>query len=79
MKRTIYFPIDLAQQIEQYLQEHPNETWSGLVQKSVQRALQPKDPTKLLDLIGVIENAPTDLSVSQTYTYGISCSFQASQ
>jgi hypothetical protein len=65
MKRTIHFPADLAQQMEQYLQEHPHETWSGLVQKSVQRTLQPKDPAKLLELIGIIENAPSDLATNE--------------
>jgi hypothetical protein len=65
MKRTIHFPADLAQRMEQYLQEHPNETWSGLVQKSVQRTLQPKDPAQLLNLIGILDNAPADLATNE--------------
>jgi len=33
MKRTIHVPNELAQQIEEYLNQHPEENWSSLAQK----------------------------------------------
>lgn len=66
MKRTIHFPDDLAAEMAAYLQAHPNETWSGLVQKSIRRFLQRKDPSRLLKLAGIIEDgAPSDLSINE--------------
>ena len=66
MKRTIHFPDNLAQKMEAYLQEHPDETWSGLVQKSVKRTLQGNDASRLLKLVGIFgDDAPSDLSTNE--------------
>ncbi|WP_299492699.1 hypothetical protein [Acaryochloris sp. IP29b_bin.137] len=51
--------------MEHYLQDHPDETWSGLVQKAVKRTLHRKDPAQLMNLIGIIEDAPSDLSTNE--------------
>lgn len=65
MKRTIHFPDELAQQMEEYLKQHPEENWSGLVQKAVRRVINRKDPAKLLNLVGILDDAPSDLSTNE--------------
>lgn len=65
MKRTIHLPDQLAQRMEEYLREHPEETWSGLVQKGVRQVIRRKDPARLQHLIGILEDAPPDLSTSE--------------
>lgn len=66
MKRTIHLPDDLAKELETYLQGNPGETWSGFVQKSVRQSLRRKDPSRLLNLVGILpDNAPTDLSTNE--------------
>jgi hypothetical protein len=65
MKRTIHLPDELAQRMAEYLREHPEETWSGLVQKGVRHVIRPKDPARLQNLIGILEDAPPDLSTNE--------------
>ena len=66
MKRTIHFPDNLAKQIAAYLQEHPDETWSGFVQKAIQQSLQRQETSRLLTLVGILnEDAPSDLSTNE--------------
>jgi hypothetical protein len=65
MKRTIHLPDELAQRMEEYLKEHPEETWSGLVQKGVSRVLRRKDPSRLKKLVGIFLEAPPDLSTNE--------------
>lgn len=65
MKRTIHLPDELAQRMEEYLKEHPEETWSGLVQKGVSRVLRRKDLSRLKKLVGIFEEAPPDLSTNE--------------
>jgi hypothetical protein len=65
MKRTIHFPDVLAQQMDEYLKDHPDETWSGLVQKGVWRVIHRKDPSRLLNLVGILDTAPPDLSTNE--------------
>ncbi len=66
MKRTIHLPDDLAKELETYLQENPEETWSSFIQESVRQSLRHKDPSRLLNLVGIFpEDAPSDLSTNE--------------
>jgi len=58
MKRTIYLPDDLAERLNEYLKQHPEETLSSIVQEALEVKLVHKDVSKLLDLAGIVQNAP---------------------
>lgn len=58
MKRTIYLPDDLAERLNEYLRKHPEETLSSIVQEALEVKLVQKDVSKLLDLAGIVQNAP---------------------
>lgn len=62
MKRTIYIPDDLAKRLNQYLQEHPTDTLSSVVQEALEVKLAPKDISNLLALAGIVDSAPRDAS-----------------
>jgi metal-responsive CopG/Arc/MetJ family transcriptional regulator len=64
MKRTIYLPDHLAEQIDVYLDEHPNETLSSLVQGALELKLAPKDLSQLLSLTGIVQH-PTHPAADQ--------------
>jgi metal-responsive CopG/Arc/MetJ family transcriptional regulator len=57
MKRTIYLPDQLSEQIDAYLKEHPDETLSSLVQSALEVKLAPKDVSQLLSLAGIVQHA----------------------
>jgi hypothetical protein len=65
MRRTIFLPDHLNEQLEAYLKEHPNETASGVVQTALTMRLRPKrDLSALLEIAGqftAIEVLETDL------------------
>lgn len=56
MKRTIYLPDSLSEQIDAYLQAHPDETLSSLVQSALEVKLAPKDVSQLLALAGIVQH-----------------------
>ncbi|RAM48145.1 MAG: hypothetical protein C6Y22_29475 [Hapalosiphonaceae cyanobacterium JJU2] len=58
MQRTIDLPDDLAQRLDTYLQEHPEETFYSLIQEVLETKLIPKDTSKLLTLAGIVTEAP---------------------
>jgi hypothetical protein len=58
MKRVIDLPDELAQNLDRYLQEHPEETFFGLVKEALETKLIPKDISKLLTLAGIVTKAP---------------------
>lgn len=58
MQRTIELPDDLAQRLDKYLQEHPEETFYSLVKEALETKLIPKDTSKLLKLAGIVTEAP---------------------
>lgn len=64
MKRTIHLPDELARQIEEYLNQHPEENWSSLVQKGLKQVISCKDPSKLLAVAATVE-LPTDASTNE--------------
>ncbi|MUL35566.1 hypothetical protein [Gloeocapsopsis dulcis] len=57
MKRTIYLPDDIAERLNKYLIDHPNETLSSVVQEALEKKLAPKDVSKLLSFAGIVQNA----------------------
>lgn len=58
MQRTIDLPDELAQSLDAYLQEHPEETFFSLVKEALETKLIPKDTSKLLKLAGIVIEAP---------------------
>jgi metal-responsive CopG/Arc/MetJ family transcriptional regulator len=55
---TIELPDHLAEQLNQYLQAHPEETVAGLIDEALRIKLLPKDSSKLLELAGIVTDAP---------------------
>jgi metal-responsive CopG/Arc/MetJ family transcriptional regulator len=62
MRRTIYLPEDLGKRVEEYLQNTPNQSLSNLVQEALETKLASKDISQLLELAGIIKNAPREAS-----------------
>ena len=67
MKRTLYIPDELWAQLEEYLREHPEQNPSSLVQVALTEKLRPRNGSRLLELAGIVENAPPDASVNEDY------------
>lgn len=59
MRRTIYLPDDLAEQVEAYLREHPRQTLSSLVRDVLAERLRPPNTAAILDLEGLVKDART--------------------
>jgi hypothetical protein len=58
MQITIDLPEPLAQQLTDYLKAHPQETVVSLMQEALAVKLLPKDSAKLLELAGIVAEAP---------------------
>lgn len=56
VRATIYLPDDLAQAVEAYFKEHPETSFSALVQEALRARLR-RNPAALLELAGVVEKA----------------------
>ena len=54
MKRTVYLPDDLSKRISEYLTQHPQDTFSSLVQDALEIKLARKDLSHVLQLAGII-------------------------
>jgi hypothetical protein len=55
---TIELPDQLAEQLNTYLQNHPEETLVGLIHEALKIKMLPKDSAKLLELAGIVTDAP---------------------
>jgi hypothetical protein len=55
---TIELPDQRAEQLNTYLQTHPEETIVGLIHEALKIKLLPKDSSKLLELAGIVTDAP---------------------
>lgn len=55
---TIELPDLLAEQLNIYLKTNPHETLAALIQEALQLRLVPKDSSKLLELAGIVTEAP---------------------
>jgi hypothetical protein len=64
MKKTLYIPDDLWQQLSQYLKENPTENVSSVVQEALKDKLRPCNGAGLLQLAGIVKDAPADASVN---------------
>ncbi|WP_416674633.1 hypothetical protein [Egbenema bharatensis] len=58
MQITIDLPEPLARQLTDYLRAHPQETVVSLVQEALEIKRSPKDSSKLLELAGIVAEAP---------------------
>ncbi|QDZ40885.1 hypothetical protein FRE64_13600 [Euhalothece natronophila Z-M001] len=57
-KLTIEVPEKLAEQLNDYLKAHPEESIAELLDEALQIKLTPKDSSKLLNLAGIVTEAP---------------------
>ena len=57
MKRTIYLNDELARRVDEYLRDHPEATFSSVVQQAIVRNLAPPDSTAILELAGLVRHA----------------------
>lgn len=57
-KLTIEVPEKLAEQLNDYLKAHPEESIAELLDEALQIKLTPKDSSKLLNLAGIVTDAP---------------------
>ncbi|WP_083500712.1 hypothetical protein [Picosynechococcus sp. PCC 73109] len=64
IKKTLYISDELWQELDQYLQTHPEENASSLVQSALRDKLRPRNGQDLLDLAGLVRNAPVDASTN---------------
>lgn len=62
MKRTIYLSESLDEQVEEYKKNTPDKSFSNLIQEALERKLAEKDISLLLELAGIIKNAPREAS-----------------
>lgn len=67
MQRTIDISDELWEQLNNYLQEHPEENVSSVVQVALKDKLRPRNGTRLLELAGIVENAPPDASTNKNH------------
>jgi len=64
MKKTLYIPDDLWKQLSQYLKENPTENVSSVVQSALKDKLRPCNGAGLIQLAGIVKNAPADASIN---------------
>jgi hypothetical protein len=64
MKKTLYIPDELWEELNAYLQEHPQENVSSVVQGALKEKLRPRNGSRLLELAGMVNDAPSDASVN---------------
>ena len=54
-------------QLEEYLKNHPDQNPSGVVQTALKEQLPPRNGSRLLELAGIVENAPPDALMNEDY------------
>ena len=67
MRRTLYIPDELWEQLSDYLEQHPQENASSVVQIALRNKLRPRNGEKLLDLAGMVESAPDNASTNKNH------------
>lgn len=65
MRRTLYIPDELWEQLSDYLEKHPQENASSVVQVALKEKLRPRNGARLSELAGIVKNAPADASTNQ--------------
>ena len=64
MKKTLDIPDDLWEELSQYLKENPTENVSSVVQGALKKKFRSCNGAGLLQLAGIVKNAPADASVN---------------
>ena len=67
LKRTLYIPDELWEQLNNYLQKHSQENVFSIVQVALKDKLRPRNGSKLLELAGIVKNAPPDASTNKNH------------
>ena len=67
MRRTLYIPDELWEQLSDYLEQHPQENASSVVQVALKDKLRPRNGERLLELAGMVESAPVDASTNKNH------------
>ena len=67
MRRTLYIPDELWKQLSDYLEQHPQENASSVVQVALRDKLRPRNGERLLKLAGIVESAPVDASTDKDH------------
>ncbi len=65
MKRTLDIPDELWEQLSDYLEQHPQENVSSVVQVALRDKLRPRNGERLLELAGIVESAPVSASTDK--------------
>lgn len=61
-KLTIDLPDSLANRLNNYLAEHPEETMAKIIREALDVKEVPRDRSKLLALAGIVKEAPRGAS-----------------
>ena len=69
LKRTVHIPDELWEQLHNYLEKHPQENISSVVQVALKDKLRPRNGARLLELAGIVKNAPPNASTSTHESY----------
>jgi hypothetical protein len=64
MKKTLYIPDELWEELTNYLKQHPQENPSSVVQTALKEKLRPRNGEGLLKLAGIVKNASADASTN---------------
>lgn len=64
MKKTLYIPDSLWEELTNYLKKHPEENPSSIVQMALKEKLRPRNGEGLLQLAGIVKNASVDASTN---------------
>lgn len=64
MKKTLYIPDELWEELTNYLKQHPQENLSSVVQTALKEKLRPRNGEGLLKLAGIVKNASADASTN---------------
>ncbi|MBF2055824.1 MAG: hypothetical protein IGQ45_01105 [Cyanobacterium sp. T60_A2020_053] len=64
MKKTLYIPDELWEELTNYLQQHPQENPSSVVQMALKEKLRPRNGKGLLQLAGIVKDASADSSTN---------------
>ena len=64
MKKTLYIPDELWEELTNYLKQHPQENPSSVVQMALKDKLRPRNGAGVLKLEGIVKNASADASMN---------------
>lgn len=67
MRRTLYIPDELWEHLSDYLEQHPQENASSVVQVALKDKLRPRNGERLLELAGMVKSAPVDASTDKNH------------